>query len=87
MSEFAVYSRSEAVLLMIAKARRHAARVGDDAAGPRIWDLQQLWRVLGLNQRRLSRRFYSELRPSARSPLFAGLRGPEGADPCRPDRV
>ena len=61
MSELAVYTRSEAGLFAPAKARRHSSCARDDAAGPIFRDLQRLWRVLGLNQRRLSRRFYRPL--------------------------
>jgi len=57
----------------IAQPCRHPFRARDETAGPNFWDLQLLWRVLGLNQRRLSRRFYSEQGPRVIFPVFAGL--------------
>ncbi len=43
-----------------------------------FWDLQRLWRVLGLNQRRLSRRFYRPLPLTTR----ATRREPEACAPA-----
>jgi hypothetical protein len=46
-----------------------------------------VWRVLGLNQRRLSRRLYSEPGSLPEIPVFTGLQAPDQADSRLPSRA